>query len=739
MRHLLYVTLGFTFVCALKAYRVSAILFAVCTAVFLLFCALTGRKAKPVKRAALAFLGCALGFLWFSGYTGGYIAPAAMLDGKTRTATIRAADYSRTTGWGMVLEGTMEIAGRPYQVRAYLDMGDSIAPGTSISGMFRFRLTAPGGEAESLYQQSKGIFLLAYQADEMEITVKPPGKQDIPALIRQKIKGILQSCFPEDTHPFAKGLLIGDTSDLSYKTDTDFKISGIRHIVAVSGLHVSILFAMVSNVALRKRWVTALLGFPALLVFAAVAGFTPSVSRACIMSGLMLLAMLAGKEYDGPTALAFAVLVLLTVNPLSITSVSLQLSALSAAGIMLFAPGIRKWLGSLFGETKGRPGKGFLVKWVSSSVSVTLSAMTLTTPLCAYYFGTVSLVGVVTNLLTLWVIGFIFYGIMGVCLLSFCWMEGAVFLAGAVSIPIRYVLRVAQILADVPLAAVYTQSPYIAAWLVFVYVLLGFFWISTNRRPVTLGCCAVLGLCLALIAGWQESREEDFRFTVLDVGQGQCLLLQSQGKHYMIDCGGDSDTVVADLAAETLLSQGISRLDGLILTHLDRDHAGAAVNFLSRVDTDLLILPAVRTELADYTAGQVVYAEKNLEIGFGDTRITIYAPTFPGNSNEMSLCLLLDTKKCDILVTGDRSAFGERSLLRNADIPQVDILIAGHHGSKNSTCEELLTAVCPETVCISAGADNSYGHPAQELLRRLYQYGCTVYRTDWHGTITIRR
>ena len=97
------------------------------------------------------------------------------------------------------------------------------------------------------------------------------------------------------------------------------------------------------------------------------------------------------------------------------------------------------------------------------------------------------------------------------------------------------------------------------------------------------------------------------------------------------------------------------------------------------------------------------------------------------------------TEKCDILITGDRNGFGERSLLRNAEIPEADILVAGHHGARSSTCQELLEAVKPEIVCISAGEGNPYGHPAPELLKRLTDFGCTVYRTDQNGTITIRR
>ena len=734
MRKLLSFTLGFGAVCALCAYglpdswRMPVLIGAVILAVL---AALTGRK-----RTVILLAGWALGLIWFCQYNGLYLSAAAALDGQTRTMTIRTSDYSYETAYGIAVDGTLTLDGKSYQVRVYLDEREPLGPGEEITGQFRFRSTTPDGAEEATYHSGKGIFLLAYQVDQVEIAKTAERWRDYPAKLRRQIKNILQICFPEDTCAFAKALLLGDTTDLSYETDTDFKVSGIRHVVAVSGLHVSILFALLSTVTFRKRWLMALAGFPTLLLFAAVAGFTPSVTRACIMSALMLLALLLDKEYDGPTALSFAALVMLIANPLVITSVGFQLSVGSVAGIYLFAPGIQKWLTSLFGEIWPRTLKSFLVRWFASSVSITLSAMTITTPLCAWYFGTVSLVGVATNLLALWVISLIFYGLIAVCLLRLAWLSGAVALARVIAWPIRYVLFVAKTMADFPLAAVYTRSPYIVAWLVFVYVLLVFFLISQNRKPMLLGCCGCIGLCLALLASWAEPVLDDVRMTVLDVGQGQCILLQSEGRTYMVDCGGDSDTATADIAAETLLSQGVTRLDGLILTHCDRDHAGAAANFLSRIDTDLLILPAAMEVETD---AEVVYAAEDLQLTFGDTVLTIFAPTFPGTSNENSLCLLFDTEKCDILITGDRSGFGERSLLRNADIPDVDILIAGHHGSKNSTCEELLEATRPEIVCISVGENNSYGHPAAETLERLAQFGCTVCRTDIHGTITIRR
>lgn len=739
MRKLLYMTLGFAAACGLWSYMDNRKWILAGCVLVLLFGAAAGKEAKPVHRAALVLLGLAAGFGWCRGYEQVYLSSARALDNTVQTVELRASDFSRETEYGTTVDAMLMEAGKPYRVKLYLTESRSITPGDYLYGDFRFRMTAPEGESESNYYSGKGTFLLAYQQDTVRLEDYAPTRRDLPARIRNKTLRIIADTFPKDAAPFAKALLLGDTSDIDYATDTAFKVSGIRHVVAVSGLHVSILFAMLSTLTLKRRWLTALVAYPFLFLFAAVAGFTPSVCRACIMSGLLLLSWLVSREYDGPTALSFAVLVILGANPLAITSVSFQLSVASVAGIYLFQSGIRKWLTAQFGDYGGRRVKAFFVNAFCSSIAISLSAMVLTVPLCAWYFGIISLIGPLTNLLTLWTISGIFYGICGVCALFLVFPGAAAFLAKIVAWPIRYVLVTAKLLAKFPLAAVYTQSLYIVLWLIFVYSLLLIFLVSRNRRPVTLACCACIGLCVALLAGWQEGMDDRMRFTVLDVGQGQCLLLQTEGKTILVDCGGDSDTKAADLAAQTLLSRGIRKLDCLILTHLDRDHAGGAEKLLSRMDTDVLLLPDVYSQLDTGLAKRIVYAREDLQMTLGTAKIQIFTPRFPGNSNEMSLCILFDTENCDILITGDRTGFGERSLLRHAQIPDVDILVAGHHGAKNSTCEELLDAVTPEIVCISVSQDNSYGHPANETIARLQQRGCTIYRTDRHGTITIRR
>ena len=545
---------------------------------------------------------------------------------------------------------------------------------------------------------------------------------------------VLKLVFPEDVFAFAKALLLGDTYDLDYETDTALKISGIRHVAAVSGLHISVLYGAIALLTGRRRFLTAVVGFPVLLLFAAMVGFTPSVTRACVMVGLMILSSVFMREYDPPTALSFSCLAMLTGNPLSITSASFQLSVLCVAGIMLFQQRINSWLLERF------PGKGRLRGWLCGSISTSLSAMSLVTPLTAFYFGTVSLIGVITNLLTLWIVTGIFIGIAAVCVVSCFSMRFAMVLGWVLAWPIRIVLLTAKLCASVPFAAVYTASSYVVFWLAFCYVLLIVFLLIPKPGPGKLICCTALGLCFALGLSCLEPLTDDVRITMLDVGQGQSILIQSEGKSFLVDCGGDSDTETADIIAEHLLSQGISRLDGIVITHYDRDHAGAVNNLLTRVDTNLLILPDTPGRFCpEDQDGKLLYLWDTAEIALDGGKITVFGPIFHGESNENSLCVLFESEKCDILITGDRTSFGERMLMRKAALPDVDILVAGHHGAENATSQELLSAVKPELVLISVGEENIYGHPNPRLLQRLYDSGIPVRRTDLEGTIIIRR
>ena len=731
MRSLLWFTLGFGAACGLCAYGRHQLIFLLPLAVLLLSL-LTGEK--KTRKFLISAVGIAFGLIWFSRFESRVLAPVYAMDGTTQSVTIRCNTFPEETDYGFRTEGTLRIDDRDYTVLCYLKPGTEVSPGVLLSGPFKFRATAPGALADSPYYQGEKIFLLAYPEGKLTMTQGEGFWRDHVARLRHEIIRILDETLPEDAARFSKALMLGEASDLDYETKTDLTVSGIRHIVAVSGLHVSILFSMMSHFSFRSRFLFAVILFPTLLVFAALTGFTPSVSRACIMSGLMLFPKPLKREYDGPCSLSFAALLLLLHNPLAITSGSFQLSFSSVAGIYLFSTRLYGWLSvQLY---KKLPAAA--IRYLATSVSITLGATVLTVPLSALQFGTVSLAAVVTNLLVLWVVSIIFYGLIALCLAAGTFPAATLVLSKVLTMLIRYVLTVAKGIADFPLAAVYTRSPYIAAWVIFGCCLLILYLVTTSRKADLLLLAMTVSLCIALLASWAEPRMDETRFTVLDVGQGQSLLLQTEGKTFLVDCGGSNDTVAADAAAETLLSQGISRLDGLIVTHMDSDHAGAVGELLTRVDTDLLILPPVFSE-ETWPAEKTIYAAEELQLSAGTANIRIYPTYLPGNDNENSICILFDTKNCDILVTGDRSGLGEQSLLQYAAIPDVDVLVAGHHGSKLATSEELLEAVRPEIVCISVARKNAFGHPAPELLARLEHFGCSVYRTDLQGDIIIRR
>lgn len=746
MRKLMWFTLGFGTACGVYGYVLwlddrwipAFIALCLCTA-------LAAGKKKSFAVPALILLGLTVGSVWFALFRNVYLQPLFRLDGETESYTVTADNYSEKSLYGTSLEGKIGIGGRSYPVLAYLKGEQQIRPGDRLTGDFRLRLTIPGGIKESDYYQGKGIFLIASQVGDMETEQGDQADwRYLPARLSKAVKSILGSCLPEDVFPFAQALLLGDTGELDYEINTALQVSGIRHIIAVSGLHVAILYGMIVVLTGNKRYLTALVGLPMLLLFAAMAGFTPSVSRAAIMIGLMMLARVLDREDDTPTELAFACLILLVRNPFVIASVSFQLSVSSVAGILLFHQKLQMKLEKKLRAEQGGRLHRRIVRWLAGSVSLTLSAISLSTPLSAHYFGTVSLIGVVTNVAAVWMVSLIFYGILAVCGIVAFWPMGGAILGKQVAWLIRYVLWTARLFAKFPFAAVYTSSGFIVGWIVFCYLLLFVrlvFQKGSVRRYLTAGAAA---LSAAVLLSWYIPRRDSCRMTVLDVGQGQSILFQSKGHSFLVDCGGSGDGNAADQAAQMLLSQGVRKLDGILLTHYDQDHMGGIPLLLTRVKTESLILPFPEEDdfeqsLPADDARSVVWAENGQKILLGDAVITILDCKSGKNSNENSLGILFETEDCVILVTGDRNKTGERALLKSVEIPDVDVLIAGHHGSKNSTTEELLNAAMPETVMISVGKGNSYGHPAQETLERLENHGCTVFRTDEMGTILFRR
>lgn len=708
---------------------------------------LLGILAGCLKRlpVCLPCLGLAVGLLWFFGWTQLFCAPAQDLSGQTVSFSATVIDWPQETSTGRIqAEVRLHLDGAfDPKVLLYLDTDSSIVPGDTLSGRAAFQST------DTSYTRSQGIFL---QGSASSVSVEHPERVSPlrwPVYIARAIKESVSAVFPEDISGLLCALLTGDRSGLSDGDYAALRRSGAAHIAAVSGLHLTFFAGFLSVFFSRRSRTGAALTILLMLVFAAVAGFTPSVSRAAFMTSMTLLAPLLGRENDGPTTLTAALLTLVLFDPYCILSVSLQLSFASVAGIHLFSQPLYQAMTRSLAKGGSRLRR-FLrgeLRLLYANLSVSLGALVLTTPLCAYYFGSVSLIAPVTNLLILWAISLLFAPALVLVLVGIFLPALAAVPALPVTLLLRYVLAVIRALGSLTFASVSTGSVYLCAWLTLLYFLLIWTLLRRDRRPILPVCAAVLTLCAALLLTGISGSLDPLTVTMLDVGQGQCILLRSGGRTALIDCGGNEGNA-GDLAADRLQSMGISRLDLLILTHCHSDHANGVPELFSRMEVSNLILPALLdsasqpyhadiTELARAAGTQIVQLEQNRALSFGECTLTLYAPLGSGDTNEEGLFVLASCGDFDLLVTGDADGFVEALLAKYADLPDIEVLAVGHHGSAHSSSDVLLDAVTPEIALISVGR-NTYGHPADETLYRLAARNIDIYRTDAMGALTVR-
>lgn len=203
MRKLVWFSLGFGAACCLCAYVITGstrVILGAAVGFLTLFAAIAGRKFALFRRIAAVLLGFAMGVGWFILYDGFYLNAAGTMDGKTANAVIRVSDYSYETAYGIGVDGTVQLEGKSYRLRAYLDLDKTLEPGDMISGQFRFRATTP--KESRTYHAGNGIFLLAYQVDEVSVSPHTDASwRDIPARLRHRIQAILQTCIPQNALP----------------------------------------------------------------------------------------------------------------------------------------------------------------------------------------------------------------------------------------------------------------------------------------------------------------------------------------------------------------------------------------------------------------------------------------------------------------------------------------------------------------------------------------------------------
>ncbi len=706
---------------------------------------------KARQRTALLAAGLAAGFLWTGLYAHLFRAPARSLAGtEARSYTLTVTSFPQATSRGASLTARLSPAEGPEAlVQLYADEEAlSLQPGDKVEGVIRL---APSDflRGESLdYYQSKGIYLLGYAQEGLTLTQRPERipPRFWPQYAAQALKDSIGQSFPADVAGFVTALITGDKSSLPTGLYAAFQRAGLAHVVAVSGLHVSFLAAMMALLLGKMNRASAVLTILSVYFFAALAGSSPSALRAAFMCSLPLLAPLFGREEDRPTALCTALALLLIQCPYAAASVSLQLSFAAVAGIYLITPPLcRRWFQAVPRWDK-LPGSLLrkLLLYCVSSFAVTLGALLFTTPLAALHFRSLSLVGPLTNLLTLWAVSDVFLGGLLAALLGLFLPGAAAVLAWVTAWPARWVIFVVKGLSRLPFAALSLTSAYLLGWFIMAYAVILLCLFSRRKLRASVLVIALLPtLCAALLMNAYPARAGALTAAVLDVGQGSSTLFYSKGHAVLVDCGGNGGDDPGDIAADYLQSLGSSRLDALVLTHYHSDHACGVAELLSRIDVSLIIAPDVTPEdplrqeilaLAEEYGCEVELLLNDAAFTFGDARLSIYEPLGKGSANEEGLSVLCTAGSFDVLVTGDMDGIVEKRLVKYKNLPDIELLVVGHHGSKSSTSEELLLATGPERAVISSGY-NAYGHPALETMERLGAAGCDIYRTDLMGTV----
>ncbi len=660
-------------------------------------------------------------------------------------------------------------------ILVYFDAEQPFSIGNTIQvkGEYWFREpeapTNPGQFDARLYYQTQGIVCLCYakEAVLLDGAVSP-----VPQLfyeLRLDFGDRIIKLLGERRGGILKAMLLGDKTGLEPEVQDVYQKSGMSHLLAISGLHVSVFGMSLYRLFRKLGFSYPAAGFPAMglvVLYGIFTGMSTSTARAVIMLLLAVTADLFGKSYDMLTALAAAALLLLLQQPLYARSPSFLLSFGAVLGIGLLYPILME----LFPVRKR----------LSQAILVSVSIQLLTVPLVQYFYFEIPLYSVFLNLLVIPLMTVLmFCGIAALLasLFSFWAARIPAFVCGLILSLYEYL---GKGFLKLPGSVFICGRPKAGQMLLYYGGLCALAWwrYRVRERKKRLaqeeetksaekgsvqkklyGSRLVFLAACALLHGVLLFRSSSgLTFTMLDVGQGDGLFLRTAGgTTCLIDGGSSSVSRVGTYRILPFLkSQGVGRLDYAAVTHTDLDHISGIEELLSvsgepgevLVKTLLLTEQAEREEagirlrdLAIERGTAVHILRAGEEIRDSSTRILCLHPRAGSTYEDVnagSMVLKVVSGEFSMLLTGDLEGTGEQELLKEQKTGACDVLKAAHHGSRNSTGEAFLDEVSPRIVFISAGRNNRYGHPHQELLDRLGHRGADIYDTSHCGAVTLK-
>lgn len=573
--------------------------------------------------------------------------------------------------------------------------------------------------------------------------------------VRGSVEEALDAALPEPESSLAAGVLLGARRSMPLDLREDMQATGTSHLVAVSGQNITLLAGLVVAALawLIGRRPAAWLALAAVAGYALLVGLQPSVLRAAIMAAVYVLATVSGRQSSTPVALGLAAALMTGLHPQIVHDVAFQLSVAATMGLVVLAPELQRRLDVWFADVPmSRP--------VAETASVTLAAIAFTLPITAINFGQVSLVAPVANLFA--VPAFLAVAAtsaLGAALTAAAPDEAAAWVAWPAA---AYMTGVIRFFAEVPFASVELRGVSVG-WAVGWYVLLALAVWRLSGRPVAVpeerrwvspraaaaGVGLVATVLLAAGAAFWALRDGDERLTVtvLDVGQGEAVLIEdADGRRVLVDGGPSGQALQAALGRNLPFND--RRIDLVVLTHPQEDHVGGLVSLLDSYDVGGVLtgpgsadtltyarwLEALRAARLPYTT-----ADAGQSVALTGARLDVLGPDADDpllpvrGVNESSVVLRLTAGEVSFLLTGDLGARGEAAVMRSGRTLEATVLKVGHHGSRSGTTPQFLARVAPAVGVVSVGRDNSFGHPASETLDRLG--AVALYRTDEDGDV----
>ncbi len=657
----------------------------------------------------------------------------------TLTEAYLSADGSPVRA-GLVIYGESGLDG-------FLHIGDEIL----CEGRIRRPEQAknPGQFDAASYQLARGVHYAMFP-EHLELTKKRSSVRGILQDLRRHLKAILRRLFGAEESAILEAMLLGESGSLSPDLKEMYRRMGIAHILAISGLHVSVLgsglFALLKKLGLPHRG-AALMAALLVTAYAAMIDAGPSTLRAVIMFNVSMGAVVFCRSYDMPSAMALAALIIFIRRPLMLFQPGIQFSFGAVLSLDLLTPvmeGLLKKLPALDPDRQEKKKRLKMRKHLRSMASV-LAVSLGTLPLSAWYYGQIPIWSLICNLLILPGMSLLVPLAMSSAAFGLLFMPAALFLSGSVHCLLLFQRLILALSKWLPLTVLVTGRPPVFVMILYYGALGTVTGLSVMKKRPAGRWALLLSLCLLLLVPWHSFRPE---IVFLDVGQGDGIFMRSDtGRTYLVD-GGSTD--VNELGRYRLIpfldQEGVARLDYALVSHGDEDHISGVRELLEKDRIRHLILTRAGQgdEALDALAAlaarhrcQVSYIEAGDAMEDGSWRLGCLYPEAEASSedrNDLSMVLKVRAGKVSFLMTGDISSAVEAKLPAR-QIRDLDVLKAAHHGSRYASSEAFLKTASPKMAVISCGTRNRYGHPAPETVDRLKACGAILYETTTDGAV----